>query len=53
MTKNAECFFELFEITGTADNYTERSIAGARIIEGWELLVKNTASKAIGNMLII
>ena len=53
MAKNAERFSELLESIGTTENDTERDSAGDRIIEGWEQLVKNTASKVIGKKLII
>ena len=45
IAKNADRVSELFESIGTAENYTERDIAGARIIEGWEKLVKNTTKQ--------
>ena len=38
---------------GTTRNDIERDGAGARIIEGWEQLVKTTASKVIGKKLIV
>ena len=38
---------------GTTKNDMERDTAGARIIEGWEQLVKTTASKGIGKKLIV
>ena len=53
MSKNAEKFSELLERIGTTENDVERDSAGARIIEGWEQLVKTTASKVIGKKLII
>ena len=53
MAKNAERFSELFENIGTTENDTERDGAGDRIIEGWEQLVKNTATKVIGKKLMI
>ena len=40
------------EIIGTTRNAIERDDAGARIIEGWEQLVRTTASKIIGKGLI-
>ena len=45
MTKNAVQFSELLENIGTTKNDIERDSAGARILEGWEQLVKTTASK--------
>ena len=41
------------ESIGTTENDTEQDSAGDRIIEGWEQLVKNTASKVLGKKLII
>ena len=41
------------EIIGTTRNDIERDDAGARIIEGWEQLVKTTARKVIGKNLIV
>ena len=38
---------------GTTSNVIERDDAGARKIEGWEKLVKTTASKLVGKKLII
>ena len=43
----------MLESIGTTKNNLERDSAGARIIEGWEQLVKTTASKVIGKKLII
>ena len=53
MSKNAERFSGLLESIGTTENDTEGDSAGDRIMEGWEQLVKNTASKVIGKKLII
>ena len=53
MSKNAEKFSELLESIGTTNNDVEKDSAGARAIEGWEQLVKTTASKVIGKKLII
>ena len=47
MAENTEQFSELLERLGTTRNGIERGNAGARIIEGWEQLVKTTASKTI------
>ena len=41
------------ENIGTTKYDIERDNAGARIIEGWEQLVKTTASKVIGKKLIV
>ena len=38
---------------GPVDTEKERDRAGAKIIEGWEQLVKNTASKVVGKKLIV
>lgn len=48
MTKIAVKFYELLEGGGTIDTETERDPAAAKIMEGWEQLVKATASKVIG-----
>ena len=53
MAKNAQQFSELLERIGTARNDRERDDAGAGIIEGWEQLVKTTASKVIRKKLIV
>ena len=53
MVKNAEQLFELLESKGTTKNDMERDSAGARIIEGWEQLVKTTASSVTGKKLIV
>ena len=53
MAKNAEQLFELLESKGTTKNDMERDSAGARIIEGWEQLVKTTASSVTGKKLIV
>ena len=53
MAKNAEQLFELLESKGTTKNDMERDNAGARIIEGWEQLVKTTASSVTGKKLIV
>ena len=44
MANNAQRFSELLDSIGTTENDTERDSAGDRIMEGWEQLVKNTAS---------
>ena len=44
MKKNAVRLSELLENIGTTKNDIGRDNAGARIIEGWEQLVKTTAS---------
>ena len=46
-------FSELLERGGTVGTEMERNRAGAKIIEGWEQLVKDTACKAIGKKLIL
>ena len=38
---------------GPVDAEMERKRAGAKIIEGWEQLVKNTASKVVGKKLVV
>ena len=53
MAEHAEQCSELSERTGTTKNDIERDDAGARIIEGWEQLVKTTASKVIEKKLIV
>ena len=53
MAKNAVKFSELVKSVGTVDTEMERDRAGAKIIEGWEQLVKTTASKVIGKKLIV
>ena len=54
MAKKADQFSELLERIGKTRNDIERDDAGARIIiEGWEQLVKTTASKVIGKKLIV
>ena len=47
MAKNAEQFPELSERICTTKNAIYREYAGARITEGWQRLVKITASKVI------
>ena len=53
MKKNAVRLSELLENIGTTKNDIGRDNAGARIIEGWEQLVKTTASRVIGKKLIV
>ena len=53
INKHAERFSELLESIGTTENGTGRDSAGDRNIEGWEQLVKSTASKGIGRKLIV
>ena len=53
MAENAEQISELLEIIGTTKNDVGRVNAGAMIIERWKQLVKTTASKVIGNKLIV
>ena len=52
MVRNAVKFSELLEQVGTVGTEMERNPAGAKIIEGWEQLVKDTACKVIGKKLI-
>ena len=52
MAKSDEQLSELLESVGTTKNDTERDSAGARITEGWEQLVKTTATKVVGGKLI-
>ena len=53
MAKNAERFSELLESICTTKNDKKIDSAGVRIIDGWEQLVKSTASKALGKKLIV
>ena len=53
MAKSAVLFTELLERVGRVDTEMERNRAGAKIVEGWEQLVKNTASEVIGKKLIL
>ena len=53
MAKNAQTYSELVKSVGTVDTEMERDRAGAKIIKGWEQLVKTTASKVIGKKLIV
>ena len=48
MARSEEQLSELLEIIGTTTNVIERDNVGARIIEGWEQLVKTTSTEAIG-----
>ena len=43
----------MLENIGTTKNDIERDSAGARISEGWEQLVKTTARKVTGKMLMV
>ena len=52
MVRNAVKVSELLEKVGTVGTEMERNRAGAKIIEGWEQLVKDTACKVIGKNLI-
>ena len=52
MKKNAVQFSVLLESIGTTKNDKERDSAGARIIEGWEQLVKTTARRVIGKLIV-
>ena len=45
MSKTGVQLFELLLSMGTTKNDIERDNAGARIVEGWEQLVKTTARK--------
>ena len=51
MAKTAGQCSELLESISATNNEKERGNAGARIIEGWEQLVKTTASILIGKKL--
>ena len=51
--KTAVQFSKLLESMGTTKNDMKRDSAGARIMEGWQQLVKTTASKVIGKKLIV
>ena len=53
MKKNAVQLSELLENIGTTKNDIERDNAEARIIKGWEQLIKTTASKVLGKKLIV
>ena len=53
MVRNAVTFSELLEEVGTVGTEMERNRTGAKIIEGWEQLVKDTACKVIGKKLIL
>ena len=53
MAENTEHFSELLEIIGTTRNDIESDDVGDRIIEGWEQLVKTTASKVYGKKLTV
>ena len=48
MAKNAVKITKLLKSVGPVDTEMERDRAGAKIIEGWEQLVKNTARKVVG-----
>ena len=53
MAKNAVKFSKLLKNAGPVDTEIERNRAGAKIIEGWEQLVKNTGSIVMGKKLIV
>ena len=54
VSKNAERFSELLESAiSPTEHETERDSGEDRVIEGWEQLVKNSASKVSGTELII
>ena len=53
MVRNAVKFSELLEEVGTVGTEMERNRAGAKVIEGWEQLVKDTACKVIGKKLCL
>ena len=53
IAKNAVKFSKMLKSVGPVDTEMERDRAGGKIIEGWEQLVKNTASKVMGKKLII
>ena len=53
MAKNAVKFSKMLKSVGPVDTEMERNRAGANILEGWEQLVKNTASKVVGKKLIV
>ena len=52
MIRNAVKVSELLEQVGAVGTEVERNRAGAKIIEGWEQLVKDTACKVMGKKLI-
>ena len=41
------------ESIGTSENHVERDNPGARTIEGWQQLVKTTASNVAGKQLVV
>ena len=49
MAKNTVKFSKMLKNVGPVDTEMERNRAEAKIIEGWEQLVKNTASKVVGS----
>lgn len=53
MQRPPQQYCELLEIIGAINNDIKRGNAGARIVEGWEQLVKITASKVTGKNLIV
>ena len=53
IAKNAVKVSELLERVGVRGTEMERNRAGAKIMEGWEQLVKDTACKVIGKKLIL
>ena len=53
MAKIAEKFSKLLKNVGPVDTEMGRDRAGAKIIEGCEQLIKNTASKVVGKKLIV
>ena len=53
MAKNPVKFSKMLKNVGSVYTEMEMNRAGGKIIEGWEKLVKNTASKVVGKKLIV
>ena len=53
MVRNAVKVSELLQRVGTTSTDMEKNRAGAKVIEGWKQLAKDTACKVIGKKLIL
>lgn len=53
MAKNSVKFTQSLKRVGTADIEPERNRAGAKVIERWEQLVKNTPGESTWKKLIV
>lgn len=52
MARSAVKFPQLLESAGTVDTEVVRGRPGAKVVEGWEQLVRDTASEVVGEKLI-